>query len=415
MNKDRINMTLLSLGRIVSDLGTWTFRFALSLYILDITGSSAKFSLIFGITVLPTVLVNIFAGVLSDKFDRKKIIVLSDLISGIAVAFLSFIFVEGEANILLFSSYAFLICLLQSFFQVSMNASVPNLVSEKNIVGTNSLIQGIGAIVNVLGPLIGALLYSKYGLFTVMIIDAVSFILSGISEMFIKFKNTERSNEQQGVIPIFKNALRFLNEFEGLKSALLMMSIFNFFLSPIVIMGVTYVSYEALGLSKEQAGLIQSSFFIGNIIGAILLNAFNMTEKVLGKIIYIVPLSSIPILIWYLVGINPVILESTTITILLLSSSIASLGILIMMVNIPMFTVFQIKIPDEMRASIFGIVTTVTTAVAPLGIWICGVVLEFVDWVYVFLAVSILISFSSLFFVRNKKFLQLIKIQIKTD
>jgi DHA3 family macrolide efflux protein-like MFS transporter len=72
------NFSLLVLGRVISETGSQMFKFALSLYVLDVTGSAVAFATIFGFSTFAAVLVNLFAGFVSDRYDRKKIMVVTD-------------------------------------------------------------------------------------------------------------------------------------------------------------------------------------------------------------------------------------------------------------------------------------------------------------------------------------------------
>lgn len=88
----RKNIMLAVIGRIISELGSTLFRFGLSLYILDLTGSAAAFSGFLIFSVLPGLFVNVFAGAIIDRTSKKRILVLSDIASGITVLIFMFVF-----------------------------------------------------------------------------------------------------------------------------------------------------------------------------------------------------------------------------------------------------------------------------------------------------------------------------------
>ena len=79
------NYVLVVLGRFVSEFGTYLQSFALSLFVLEKTGSPSLFASVIAISVLPRIILMPFTGVLSDRFSRKKMIVLMDILSGIFV------------------------------------------------------------------------------------------------------------------------------------------------------------------------------------------------------------------------------------------------------------------------------------------------------------------------------------------
>ena len=210
----KVNFLILVLGRLVSNLGGSVFGFAMSLYVLDITGSAGAFSMILSFSILPGVFVNIFASVLVDKYDKKKIIVGMDILCGLFVLLYMIIFKVYPTNMLLLTLYVITMSSMQAFFGLAINASVPNIVSEENVATANSTFQGVGAGVNIIGPIIGAVAYAAIGIENIFLVNGIALILSGISEMFLKFSRSTSNvevNEKKGYFEDFKIAYSYLN------------------------------------------------------------------------------------------------------------------------------------------------------------------------------------------------------------
>lgn len=94
------NFTLLLAGNAVSLLGSNMQQFALSLYVLAVTGSATIFSTMLSISILPRILMTPFAGVFGDWFDRKKSIVLMDTINGLLIgAYAFYFFMNGSLSV----------------------------------------------------------------------------------------------------------------------------------------------------------------------------------------------------------------------------------------------------------------------------------------------------------------------------
>ena len=83
MNKEMKNLILYGLGRAVSSFGSIIYSFAIGLYVLNTTGSGMKFAVTLLVAFLPSLILTPFAGVLADKFDKKKIVVRMDLLNGL--------------------------------------------------------------------------------------------------------------------------------------------------------------------------------------------------------------------------------------------------------------------------------------------------------------------------------------------
>ena len=79
------NFVLLVLGQVTSLLGNLSLRFALSMYILETTGSATLFSGLLALSMAPTILLSPFGGMLADRADRLKVMVVLDALSGLLV------------------------------------------------------------------------------------------------------------------------------------------------------------------------------------------------------------------------------------------------------------------------------------------------------------------------------------------
>ena len=93
--KEISNLVLFSLGKFVSVFGTSVYTFAIGLYVLKITGSGLSFAATLGFGLVATIIFNPIAGVMADRFDKKRIVVAMDLLNGflfITVYFISLIY-----------------------------------------------------------------------------------------------------------------------------------------------------------------------------------------------------------------------------------------------------------------------------------------------------------------------------------
>ncbi|MBJ8192667.1 MFS transporter, partial [Bacillus cereus] len=99
----------------------------------DITGSATVFSMVLGLSILPGVFVNIFAGVVIDRSDKKKVLVITEILSGIALLSFLPIFLLDSTNVMLLAVFSVILSLIQSFTFLTLNASIPNLVERENV------------------------------------------------------------------------------------------------------------------------------------------------------------------------------------------------------------------------------------------------------------------------------------------
>ena len=90
------NFTFLILGQISSLIGNYTLRFALSMYVLEKTGSASVFAGLLALAMLPTILLSPFGGILADRANRRNIMVALDTLSGLSVLAAAFVMASGR-------------------------------------------------------------------------------------------------------------------------------------------------------------------------------------------------------------------------------------------------------------------------------------------------------------------------------
>lgn len=181
------NIFLYALGSMTSRLGTFMYNFAVGIYVLNLTGSgtSFAFSILFG--MLPRVILSPFAGVLADRFDRKKVVVITDLLSGLLLILVFLVSRFTPLSLWVIYMSSALLTIFNTFFGVTINASIPSLVSEDQLVSVNSKRAMIDSSASLLGPLLGGLVYGLIGFYYFLILNGISFIISAITEMFMNF------------------------------------------------------------------------------------------------------------------------------------------------------------------------------------------------------------------------------------
>lgn len=401
-----LNLGLLITGRGVSSLGTSILNFALSLYVLDLTGSAAAFSLVLSMGILPAVFVNIFGAVFVDKYDKKKIIVISDILSGISVLVYAYIFSLNSESLLILILYVSTLSVLQSFFNLAINASIPNIVSNDRVTKANSVLQAEFALLRIIGPILGAIAYNSIGMELIFLINGISFIISGISEIFIMFTSKVDKKQDKSIkyIDNVKEVFKYLNTQKVIKFLLTFGVIINFIYNPLILMVIAYINYNVINVSSFQLSLIEASIAVGVIVGAVFVSLYKSPNVLISKFFKLLLIQSILILFWIFPE-TPIFDNSSkwliTIVFCIILLSISALNTI---QNIPLFSYFHLKIPEELRGRVFGILNTALMISTPIGMWLYGLFFEFVDWIYIPIISGILMIILVLIGSRNKYF-----------
>lgn len=393
------NFMLLILGRLVSSLGTSIFNFALSLYVLDITGSPAKFSLILGFSFIAQVLVNFFGGVFVDRHNKKNIIVCADLLSGLMVLVFMVFFRIYSQSIILFIIYTLSLSTVQAVFGLAMNASVPNFIDEETVPKANSAMQAVVAITNIVGPIIGAVTYKAFGLEMVFLINGLALILSGISETFLKYQQGgSLIDERKSYLEDIKVTFDYLNVNKIIGFLFVFAVVINLIFNALMFLVLPYINYHVIKVSGLQLSLIQASGALGVVLGAVFVSTRSDQSFLLKKFFTLFRIQAVLILLWVfpllpmLAGTNkwPITVIFSILLVLYGGMNTAQ--------NVPMISYFQLRIPEAIRGRVFGVFWAALFLTTPLGLWIYGAVLSKAPWFYVtFISGMIMVIIGSIF------------------
>jgi MFS family permease len=177
------NFGLLWFAGLTSMIGDWVLFIALPIYTYNLTQSSLATGIMFMAGTLPRILLGSVAGVYVDRWDRQRTMVIADLSR--AVLLLLLLLVRSAEWIWIIYLVAFLQAIISQFFGPAENALLPQLVDESQLVAANSLNSLNNNLARLGGPALGGILLGSFGFQNVVLIDSLSFLISGIMIAFI--------------------------------------------------------------------------------------------------------------------------------------------------------------------------------------------------------------------------------------
>lgn len=193
------NFIIIVIGQIISLFGNAIQRFSMSLYLLDFTGSTATFANILAISTIPYILFAPIAGMLSDKINRKKIMVYLDLFCSVIIGIYAFILLRGRDHEIIVAAVMFILSICYTLYGPAVTASIPQVVEEDKLTSANGIINQVSSVVNFVGPIFAGILYGLVGIKVIVIINAVSFLFSAIMEMFLDIPDVGAKNVEINV------------------------------------------------------------------------------------------------------------------------------------------------------------------------------------------------------------------------
>ena len=178
------DFTLIVIGQIISLFGNATIRFALPLYLLNQTGSSALYGTVTACAFIPSILLSPVGGIVADRVNKRNVMVILDFFTAAMIA--GFTLLMKETNLIFLITAALMLLYgIAGAYQPSVQASIPALMDQENFMAANSIINTISSFAALIGPVLGGILYSIYGLVPVLWVCVVCFTLSAVMEMFI--------------------------------------------------------------------------------------------------------------------------------------------------------------------------------------------------------------------------------------
>src|SRR5215211_8930213 len=172
------NFGLLWFAGLISMIGDWVLFIALPIYTYNLTQSSLATGIMFMVGTLPRILFGSIAGVYVDRWDRQRTMVVADLSRAVLVLLL--LLVRSADSIWIVYLVAFIESIVSQFFGPAENALLPQLVDESQLVTANSLNSLNNNLARLAGPALGGILLGSFGFQNVVLIDSLSFLLSGI-------------------------------------------------------------------------------------------------------------------------------------------------------------------------------------------------------------------------------------------
>lgn len=364
---------LLMFGKLVSLIGTKVQSVALSIYVLSMTGSATKFASVLAITFIPSLILGPIAGVFVDWFDRKKIIVMLDFISGaIITIFIGIFLSKGSFNMTEIYMLVISLSMASLIFQPAISTVIPSMIKKEKLMEANSINSVVMNIGNFLGPAIAGIILGKYGMLIVLVLNAISFILSGISEMFINIPKTNKKPEKISIRAFkddFKVGLVYVKNKKIILNIILLGVFINFFFQPMASMGRLFVAKEVLKVSDDAYGLMESILVTAMFIAPVI--STWISDKIqLGKIL-VIGMISTSILGGALALVSTKMFRNNIGAGATAYIALIIIGFMIVLAtsvgNISLYTMFQKEIDLDVMGRVNTVMNTGLMAITPVG------------------------------------------------
>ncbi len=349
------------IGQLISMLGSGLTSFALGVWIFDQTGEATPFALTVLFGNLPRILLLPVAGSLADRWNRRWIMILSDVGNALVTISVFAMLLFGNLEFWHIYLIVTLGSVFSAFQEPAYTASVTMLVPKKDLSRANGMTQMGQALEMVITPVIAGVLFVLIGLSGILVIDFVTFLFAVGTLLIVRIpqpKLTEQAEKKPSVWVDARFGWSYLKARPGLFGLLWYYAMVNFLLSwSGVLMGPMILSrYPASTL-----GTIQMFFGFGMLAGGILSSIWAGPKRRIRAVIGFIGLA--------LVGMCIAGLRPSPVTI--------GAGLFVMMTFIPLASassnaLFQSKVAPEVQGRVFSIRAMISRAVMPVGYLLAG-------------------------------------------
>ena len=269
--------TLVWLGQIISVLATQMTGFALTIWVFEKTGSATTLALMQVFFITPFLLISPLAGVLIDRYDRKLMMMVSDLTAGLATVAILILQAFGVLEVWHLFAAAILQGLGNAFQWPAYSAAISTMVPKEQYGRTNGMMSLIEVGPGVLAPLMAGALFPLIGLNGILSLDVITFVLAILILMFVHIPQPPRTVEgAQGQGNILTEALYGFRYIFARPSLLGLQMIFFFgnLCAGIAFTVVAPMILLRTGNDSVSLGFVQSAGAIGGVAGGVLMSAW---------------------------------------------------------------------------------------------------------------------------------------------
>jgi MFS family permease len=253
-------------GQTISNLGSSVTLFALPLLVYKITGSALNLGITAAAEYLPYLLFGLILGAWTDRVDRKRMMIAADIGRALIIASIPILAVLGALTVWWIYLVGFVQATLTICFEAGQFAAIPGLVNRDDLVTANGRIQASYSAAQVIGPLLAGLLVTKMSLAMLMLIDALSFLVSSFSLALIRASfNTGEKREHTSIRRDVVEGLRYVLGHPVLRNISLMMAMVNFVSITTGAQIVLFARHQ-LQASDAQISLLYSAASVGVVV-----------------------------------------------------------------------------------------------------------------------------------------------------
>ncbi|NWG10841.1 MFS transporter [Candidatus Bathyarchaeota archaeon] len=363
-------------GQLASLLGSSIAQFVIIWWVTIETGNAMYLALAAFLGLAPMVILGPFAGVLADRWNRKKLIGVVDFLQALATLVLVLLFRFGIVSIWHVFVLLTLRGVFQAFHQPAVSAITPSMVPKEKLSRMNGLNYLFSGAVNMIGPIVGAFLLIFWQIYDILWIDVATFLIAVVPLLIVAIPSVKMEKGNSSFKQDFSDGFSFIRNARGLLPLLFVATMLNFLLTPLSTLLPYYVKFDHLGDASAFA-LIMASFEGGILIGGLIMSLLKgFKRKMVANTLAIFAV----FLGYAFVALTP------TSWFWLMAISGLFMALFVPVANVTLQTIMQTTVPLNMQGRVFSVTMALAMAAQPAGIILSGTIAVLTGTANLFLA-----------------------------
>ncbi|MGA2504639.1 MAG: MFS transporter [Anaerolineales bacterium] len=268
------------IGQVISFIGSGMSSFALGVWVYQKTGSVTQFALTSLFIVLPRVVLGPLAGALVDRWDRRRVMILSDAGGGLSILAIGLLSLAGQLEICHIYLAIFATGIFDTLRWPAMTAATTQLVPKEHIGRASGMLQIVSAGTMLVSPLFAGALMGSLGLQGVLLSDFSTFLFSILTLMFIRIPRPETTAEgQAGRGSLLHESVygwKYITAYSGLLALLVFLALANFLMEMSVVLFTPMILSFA---STASLGLVMTLGGIGYLVGSVVMSIWGCPKR----------------------------------------------------------------------------------------------------------------------------------------
>lgn len=362
------NFYIFTIGQFISQFGSRMTSYGFTLWIYKTTNSVFYTSLVTLCYLVPEILFNFIAGTLSDKWDKKTVLKVSDSFAGVLSFVTLILLIFGKLKF----QYIFIINILLGIadsFQVPTSEVVISLiVSKKDYIKTSGICSFFKSFLDIFVPILSVSIYVLWGLKVIIIIDLMTFIFAYLTLIiFVKIPKLQISDKKENFINDFILGIKYLLSMKDILALIFFMGFIN------LVYGIYSTALAPMVLLRNgnndfQLGIVTSMIGIAGLVGSMILKFFPKFKN------YSVLLTNIMIFSFGICNFSLGIGKNYIIWVV--GIFLGNILVPLLLANVDYL--IRVRIPIELQGKVFSARNTIQYLFLPIGIFLSGFLNDFV-------------------------------------